>query len=390
LLPGAAAAPAAKAFATPDGAKDAPEVETAPSAAAPKMLPPACGLLPNMAASPPKTLRPLPPDAAADADCSAEPSFGGGLPKNPGASSKLRLPLTSRRRDRTSSEPPRRAIRGPSRQQPSPVRICAGASGARPSAAGLADRDGASATTTRHSAAADAPDLLRITHHKAPAFAVLIVESCIVAPCRMEWIHVKRDCARTHKSQRSPFSSCPATVHGVCAPAPRGRSRTRTWSFALSRSPLLQMARSSSKTCLSGTKPACARAFRCLRRWAVRIHNFDSVCSMRRRHVFTGRVVMHQLRRWNVFAVRIHNFDSLCSRTAGTYSLAWSSCTNCGLSLLKKRSGSLPQPARVIYEVLLAFEDSGGQACAHGVSVCAASTPPTESGCRTRLSTWTA
>ena len=320
------------------------------------MLPPACGLLPNMAASPPKTLRPLPPDAAADADCSAEPSFGGGLPKNPGASSKLRLPLTSRRRDRTSSEPPRRAIRGPSRQQPSPVRICAGASGARPSAAGLADRDGASATTTRHSAAADAPDLLRITHHKAPAFAVLIVESCIVAPCRMEWIHVKRDCARTHKSQRSPFSSCPATVHGVCAPAPRGRSRTRTWSFALSRSPLLQMARSSSKTCLSGTKPACARAFRCLRRWAV----------------------------------RIHNFDSLCSRTAGTYSLAGSSCTNCGLSLLKKRSGSLPQPARVIYEVLLAFEDSGGQACAHGVSVCAASTPPTESGCRTRLSTWTA
>ena len=195
--------------------------------------------------------------------------------------------------------------------------------------------------------------------------------------------------AREHTRVRE-VPSCPATVHGVCAPAPRGRSRTRTWSFALSRSPLLQMARSSSKTCLSGTKPACARAFRCLRRWAVRIHNFDSVCSMRRRHVFTGRVVMHQLRRWNVFAVRIHNFDSLCSRTAGTYSLAWSSCTNCGLSLLKKRSGSLPQPARVIYEVLLAFEDSGGQACAHGVSVCAASTPPTESGCRTRLSTWTA
>lgn len=49
------------------------------------------------------------PDAARPEEWSGVPSFGGGLPKNPGGSSKLRLPLTSRRLDRLSSEPPRRA-----------------------------------------------------------------------------------------------------------------------------------------------------------------------------------------------------------------------------------------------------------------------------------------
>jgi hypothetical protein len=46
--------------------------------------------------------------------------------------------------------------------------------------------------------------------------------------------------------------------------------------------------------------------------FAVRIHSFDSLCGLRRRHVLTGGFVVLQLRRWNVFAVRIHSLDSLC------------------------------------------------------------------------------
>ena len=64
-----------------------------------------------------------------------------------------------------------------------------------------------------------------------------------------------RVCRAPGLSQRvmpSVSREAASTVPGVCARAPRGRSRTPTWSFALSRSPRQEMASCSSRMCLSG------------------------------------------------------------------------------------------------------------------------------------------